>query len=205
MLALGLLAVALSSSLYLSFYLLAAIKVFIITGVIYTWWLKNIVIVDAITVAVNYIWRMLMGVILIQNVPHPPISAWFIFGFFFVALLLVFGKRKVEVIVLGGDAKKHRAVFNSYTHQMFDYMISITAATIFLFYTLYCIYAFPDLRLTITIPIMAYIVFRYVYIISINDIAAQSPEKMIYDRPLLIALILWTIMVGGIFQFATFS
>jgi 4-hydroxybenzoate polyprenyltransferase len=153
---------------------------------------------DIITLSSNYVWRILAGIVLLANVPHPPISGWIIFGFFFVALLLALGKRRGELMLLGKEvASEHREVFKSYNKEVLDYGISATSTLIILFYTLYTLNApIGDLRLTVTIPIILFIVFRYAYLIYTNSYIARSPEKLIHDRALITALVIWIILVG---------
>lgn len=199
----------LTASLYLgmktNMELSLILLVLFLTNQLYTFFLKDIVIVDAMALATDYVWRALAGITLIKNAPHPPVSAWFIFGIFFTAFLLATGKRRSELLLLGKDAAKHRLVFRSYNVQSLNYQISITSSLIILFYTLYTMNApIGDLRLTITIPIVVYAVYRYVYLLISNSHAIGKPEQLFRDIPLLFALIAWVLSIVILLYFYPF-
>lgn len=195
-LAVLMLATSLLLGLKLNIQLTLTLLALFITNQFYTFYLKKIVIVDAMTIAMDFVWRALAGIALIKGVSHPPLSVWFIFGIFFIAFLLATGKRRSELALLGEDATKHRSVFMSHNEKTLDSQILIITSMIILFYTLYTMEApVGDQRLAITIPLVVYAVCRYVYLLTSNNPATRNPEKLLRDIPLLIALIAWVLSV----------
>jgi len=73
--------------------------------------LKNIFLVEAFIIAINYVLRAISGAVAIDVKASP----WLIIGIFFLALLLVLGKRKNETSFLNGNAVQHRPVLRNYT------------------------------------------------------------------------------------------
>lgn len=173
--------------------------VLFLTNQIYTFWLKKVIILDVMLIAVDYVWRALAGAALteelLKDIQHPPLSAWFIYGFFFIALLLALGKRRSELVFLGENAANHRTVFKSYTEQTLDHFISITSSMVILFYTLYTMNAPKGgLRLTLTIPVVVYAVYRYNYLLRSESLYARHPEKLFLDLSFLASLVAWILL-----------
>lgn len=180
------------SGVFISCHLTLILLALFLTNSLYTLWLKNVVILDVLTIALDYVWRALAGIVLIMNVPHPPISAWFIFGIFFVALLLACGKRRGELIFLKKTAGEHKITLKLYNLSILDHMMVVTTSLIILFYTLYCMNApIGDLRLVMTIPIVVYATFRYSYLAFSDSSSIRKPEKLFFDVPLIVSLVIW--------------
>src|SRR5262249_19753374 len=66
----------------------------------YSAWLKHIVIVDVLTVAVGFVLRALAGTLAI----HVAISGWLLICTILAALFLALGKRRHEYLALGAEA-----------------------------------------------------------------------------------------------------
>jgi 4-hydroxybenzoate polyprenyltransferase len=70
----------------------------------YSFYLKNVVILDVFAIALGFVIRALAGGIVINE----PISAWFLVCTMFLALFLALAKRRHELLLLEDDAHKHR-------------------------------------------------------------------------------------------------
>ena len=51
----------------------------------------------------------------------------------------------------------------------------------------------------LTIPVMAYIIFRYLYLIQMTNEAGAPDEVLLIDRPIQIAILLLAVLVFAIF------
>ncbi|MCW3989011.1 MAG: UbiA family prenyltransferase [Candidatus Bathyarchaeota archaeon] len=157
---------------------------------------RKVIVLDLIVISLNYIWRALTGIALLKGIPHPPVSLWFIFGVFFVALLLAAGKRRGEYAFLGDDAGEFRGTLQSYSPEMLDNLINIFSAITILFYTMYCVNApIGDSRLMVTIPVVVFLIGRYIYIVYNKNQNVRDSSRLLNDRPLLLGLALWIIVV----------
>jgi len=118
------------------------------------------------------------------------------------ALLLGFGKRRAEIGLLAGDANTHRKVLDGYTIPLLDQLITIVAATIIIAYSLYTFSA-PNLPsnniMMLTIPFVLYGIFRYLYLLQVDQIGGAPEELLLSDRPLQISIILWGVSILAIF------
>ncbi|TXT65905.1 MAG: Decaprenyl-phosphate phosphoribosyltransferase [Promethearchaeota archaeon] len=167
----------------------------IITGQLYNHVFKNFAFIDILTLSTGYLWRALAGCVLINQY----ISAWLFLSIFEVALFLVIAKRKGDLMILGNkeDAIKHKKVYNQYSIKLLDQFHVITAGSIFMTYSLYLIFKFdlfspdqfnPNEYLTIlTIPILLFVLMRYMYLTSAEPEIARNTEKAITDTQILIA------------------
>ncbi|UCD59120.1 MAG: UbiA family prenyltransferase, partial [Candidatus Hydrogenedentota bacterium] len=76
----------------------------------YSFYLKNVVILDVFAIALGFVIRALAGGIVIQE--H--ISAWFLVCTMFLALFLALCKRRHELLLLEDDAHRHRKALAEY-------------------------------------------------------------------------------------------
>lgn len=138
-------------------------SVFIFLSLLYSVKLKDIFLVEAFVVAINYVLRAVSGDFAIDV----KVSPWLIIGIFFLALLLVLGKRKSEILFLNNDAAiEHRSVLKNYTPELLNYAVATASGAIILAYAIYSINGPPginDWRLVLTIPVAFFILTRYVY------------------------------------------
>ncbi len=167
---------------------------YVINNLLYSLWLKNKVILDAMTIAVGFYLRMLAGVAVCQVIP----SAWILLATFFVALFLAFGKRRAELLQLGDEAKVHRTVLGSYTKNFLDQILVILATMIILTYSLYAYSDYARLRfgteaLVYTIPFVIYGIFRYFYLIQNSSRESDPILLLTQDKPSGVCLLLWLI------------
>ncbi|MCS7192565.1 MAG: decaprenyl-phosphate phosphoribosyltransferase [Armatimonadetes bacterium] len=165
-----------------------------IWGNFYSLWLKNFIIVDALSVAAGFVLRVAAGCFAIKVA----ISPWLILCTLLLALFIAFAKRRHELILMGNNATTVRSVLGEYSPQLLDMFIAVTASMTIMAYTLYTFTA-PHILLSdkkepwlmVTIPFVVYGVLRYLYLAYQTD-TAGAPEQMLRDKPFVINLILWT-------------
>lgn len=170
--------------------LLAVLALYLAMMIGYNAGLKQVVVLDVIIIALGFVLRAAGGAIAIDV----PISPWLYLCTFVVSLLVGFGKRRHELLLLQDSAVGHRQNLETYTVTLLDQCIAVSAAATILTYSIYTFQA-PTLptnhAMVLTIPIVAYAVFRYLYLIYIKR-AGGSPEVMLVrDRPLRFAVVGW--------------
>ncbi len=179
--------------LSLAFFLILIL--YFITSQIYNHYLENVAIIDVVTIGIGFVWRAIGGCVLASI----PFTSWLVIGVFFVALLLGFSKRKNEMLLLKDEAAAHKKVMRKYNHNILDHAISMSGAMIILYYTLYC--ESVQQRLIITIPIVASLVLRYMYLVFIGHPAGRKPHKALTDKTMLYGGIIFIISVTMLFYF----
>lgn len=175
-------------------YILAAILTgYLLLQIAYSFWLKNVVILDVLIVASGFLLRVAAGVPLAEA----PISPWLYICMTLGALLIGFGKRRHELVLLQENANAHRRSLEEYNLPLLDHIITIVTASTLLTYALYTFSAenLPDHTMMLTIPFVLYGVFRYLYLIHVKGMGGAPEEIVLSDRPLQATIFLWGLSV----------
>ena len=162
----------------------------------YSAWLKHIVIVDVLTVAVGFVLRALAGTLAIDVA----ISGWLLICTVLIALFLALGKRRHEYLTLEGDAARHRPILAEYSAGLLDQMIAVVTASTVTAYALYTmspetIAKFHTQLLPATLPFVLYGIFRYLYLLYRRQLGGNPSELFLNDRALLINTAGWIVAV----------
>ena len=188
----------LSSSLIIAAILnwqLVIVLIFLfVNTTVYSQWLKNFAYVDLLSISLNFVIRVLAGLVLLPPEFFGIISPWLIFGVFLVAFFLGLMKRKSEIITLKEKAVLHREVLSKYSIKNLNYSLLIVSVLVIVTYSLYSITNDPtnDNRLIFTIPIVAIIIFRQYYL-SEKSVSVKKFNEVINDKITLFAIIMYII------------
>jgi 4-hydroxybenzoate polyprenyltransferase len=171
----------------------------IITGylllqIAYSFSLKNIVIVDVLTIAAGFVLRVAAGVPLVQAERFSP---WLYVFTVLLAIFLGLGKRRQELVLLKGEAKT-RAILSEYNLSFVDSMLSIVTTGTIITYAFYTFSApnLPDNNLMmLTIPFVIYGIFRYLSVIHVQGNGGAPDEVLLTDRPLQLDIVLFGVAV----------
>lgn len=177
----------------LPFFIISVI--FFILIVLYSMFLKHLVIVDILVISTGFVIRAMAGAIAIRVL----VSPWLIICTFLLALFLALGKRRHEIFILGDDAKEHRQSLKGYSTDVLDQMIIITTSTLIMSYSLYTFFS-NNILMMLTIPFAFYGIFRYLFLIHSKKLGGE-PEMLFKDSGMLISIILWVLIVVGVLYF----
>lgn len=169
---------------------------YVVLNLAYTYALKNFVILDILSIASGFLLRALAGIAVVRALePGVEITPWFLGCSFFLALLLVVGKRRHEVVSLGEDRAAHRPVLEHYPPLLLDQLLAITTTLTIGSYSLWtALGRFADRHAALTVPFVVYGVFRYLYLVYHRQ-AGGAPERLLADAALLVNVLLWCITV----------
>lgn len=193
-----------------SFFTLILIT-YLLIQFLYSFILRNIIILDSLTVASGFVLRVIAGGILIES----SISSWLILTTIALSLLLAFGKRRSEKTILSETKTEAetRKTLKSYPDTLLDSMITMSATFCIVSYSFFTFQVSPESSLSnlrkilpasidspkwlmFTIPLVIYGIARYLYVIYEKK-EGESPERVLLsDKPLLITVISW---VGFVF------
>jgi 4-hydroxybenzoate polyprenyltransferase len=169
--------------------------IYLALQIAYTWWLKNVVLVDVLVVASGFILRIGAGVAVIEVERFSP---WLYVFSGFLALFLVLGKRRHELVLLGKEGANHRSILSEYNIDLIDRMLGIVTTGAVVAYSLYTFLAegLPaNHAMMLTIPFVLYAIFRWLYLIHVRHEGGAPEEIVLRDRPLQVDIILWAIVV----------
>ncbi|MDQ3779208.1 MAG: decaprenyl-phosphate phosphoribosyltransferase [Chloroflexota bacterium] len=166
----------------------------------YTYGLKRLAILDVFAIASGFVLRAVAGAVAI----NAPISPWLYVCTMLLALFIGFGKRRHELMLLEGEATRHRANLDIYSVSLLDQIIGIVASSTVMVYSLYTFDA-PNVprnhTMMLTIPFVVYAIFRYLYLLQRRDLGG-APEVLLFtDIPLLACIVGWAFGTVAILYF----
>jgi len=207
------------SSVNLGFLILAII--YMIIQLLYSLFLKSIAIVDILAIASGYILRVYAG----EFAGESHISVWLLLTVISVSLFLAIGKRRSELTLLSSNKDVNiaavRKTLSHYSERLLDVYASIFATSTFISYSLFTFLENPKgfklgislllpeylpeflerKWLMITIAPVVYGLMRYLQDIYEKK-EGESPDRVLLsDKPLLITVITWVLLVIGIIYF----
>lgn len=186
---LGIASIGVSFALGLRFGVIIA--AYVVVNLLYSFYLKHIPIIDVFIVAAGFVFRVAAGVVLIQVARFSP---WLYICVTLLALYVGFGKRRAEMVLLAEGAEAHRKVLDGYTIPFLDQLIVIVSATTIVGYSFYTFSAenLPkNHTMMLTIPFVIYGIFRYLYLIHVENSGGAPEELVLTDRPLMATIGLW--------------
>lgn len=205
----------------LTFFIITVI--YILLQFIYSSFLKAVAVADILAIAAGYILRVYAG----EFASGFHISVWLLLTAISLSLFLAVGKRKSELTLVSQvkdvNIANIRKSLSHYSERLLDVYATIFATSTFVFYSLFTFLEnpkgfqlglniiLPDFLpvffyrkwLMITIAPVVYGLMRYIQDIYEKH-EGESPEKVLFsDKPLLITVIIWVILVIGIIYFIT--
>jgi 4-hydroxybenzoate polyprenyltransferase len=178
--------------------------VYLVSNVAYSFGLKHHVILDVFLIAVGFVLRAVAGVELLRPVaPDTQISSWLLVCTFFGALFLACSKRRRELVNAGEAAPSQREVLATYTPELLDRMLTVSASTTLMSYALYTIWPatvakFGTELLIVTVPVVAYGVFRYLHLVRVSETSEDPSSVLLSDRPIQATVALFVVLAVAI-------
>ncbi len=172
---------------------------YLILNVGYCVYLKNLVIIDVMMIAVFFVLRVVAGAVAVEVSAFSP---WLYICVSLLALFIGFGKRRHEIILLKDAASDHRTSLKQYNQPYLDQIIGVVTTSGLISYTFYSFEAETALaapsQMMITVPLIVFVVFRYLYLIHVEERGGAPDDLLFADRPLLVAVILWVLSVVAV-------
>lgn len=177
----------------------AVIGVYLVLTLSYTFWLKEVAIIDLLAVAAGFVLRAAAGAVAVDV----PMSRWFVLCITFGSLFIVIGKRYAELNEVGAEAGT-RATLDTYTPGFLRMLLSVSLAGALISY---CVWAFETSELNVlgddvdlhfyelsVVPMIAAL-FRYLLVLERGE--GSAPEEVFAsDRVLQLAGVVWIIIYG---------
>jgi len=209
----ALLTFGLVGAYFLESYFFFPVLAYFLLQVFYSVWLRDVIILDALAIALGFILRVFAGAWVLPV----PLSSWLVLSTIGLALLLAFGKRRSERTILAaeGVSARTRKTLEHYPDTLLDAMISMSAAYAILSYSLFAFQTSPlpttplfgallpatiaqPKLMMLTIPLVIYAVARYLYVIYEKEEGESPGRVLLSDRPLLASVLIWGLAVVAI-------
>lgn len=159
----------------------------------YSFFLKNLVLLDVFSIAAGFILRAFSGVYLLSL----EISPWLFICAFLLALFLGFGKRRHELL-MSENSHDFRPVLKDYTRELLDALLVAVAAATIVSYSLYTFFSETSEKhsgLMWSTPFVVYGMFRYLYLVYSKNLGGNPEEILLTDKPLLVAILCWLAVI----------
>ena len=153
----------------------------------YSFYLKHLLIVDVFAVALGFVLRVWAGAIVIGV----PVSIWLLSVILLMSLFMALSKRHCEILSLGENAFTHRGVLARYSTGLLSRLIISLALIIIAVYTAYTLLAAVSNMLFLTVPFVAFGIFRYLHIVQREQGNIDVEELFVQDGPFVTSIILW--------------
>ncbi len=168
------------------------LSIYLILNALYTKWLKRVVILDVFVLASGFFLRILVGTL---GVGIPP-SKWLLLCGIMLALFLGFGKRQAELMEMRSTGQAGREVLGQYSDKILESMLTTTSGAVLVTYALYTVDESTVLQhhteaLIYTVPIVAYGLFRYLYLLHHHEMGQDSSRELFTDGHLVGTLLVW--------------
>ena len=189
--------VSLGLAYSLNFELFLLLVLYLLIQLVYSFRLKRIALLDVLIVAAGFVIRVMVGGVVIDV----EVSPWLYAFTGLLAMFLVVGKRRQELVMLGDQAENTRLTFRQYNLPLLDDMLRIVTTSTLITYILYTIEVETMTKHganwgLITVPFVLYGLFRYLYLLHVEETASAPEEILLADRPIQI-----TVMLAGIAYF----
>ena len=180
---------------------------FVVLNVLYSFWLKNIVLLDIFSIAAGFSIRVLAGAFAIQV----PISSWLLLTTMFISLFLGVMKRRSELVLVSENFYKNsasaehgssqsRKVLTQYSLNFADQMATVAAAGVIICYALYSvaprtISIFQTERLIYTTPFVVFGIFRFMYLEYISRKGENTTRLIATDLYMILDVIVYIVAI----------
>ncbi|HSX19166.1 MAG TPA: UbiA prenyltransferase family protein [Candidatus Saccharimonadales bacterium] len=202
----------------LSTFFTLAVAAYAILQVVYSLFLRSVILIDVMAIASGFLLRVYAGGVLI----NAHVTVWFMLTVASVALFLAIGKRRSERTLLSAiadNSMQTRKILHHYPESLLDSLTVMFATASWLSYTMFTFLQPPPSAnttvmflfgsylprtflsskwLMASVPFVIYGVMRYLYVIYEKK-EGESPERVLLsDAPLLIAVMVWVFVVFAV-------
>lgn len=165
----------------------------------YTGYLKQVVLVDVVVIAMLFVLRSAAGAIAVDV----PISPWLLACTGLLALFLALGKRRSELVLAEQrrarpDGGTTRRSLRGYDLGLVDQLLTVVAGATIVTYALYTFSARDSRALMVTIPLVVLGVFRYLMLLRVTTRGEEPENVLLRDRPILALVAVWATACAAI-------
>jgi decaprenyl-phosphate phosphoribosyltransferase len=170
------------------------VMAYLISNILYSFWLKNVPIIDVSLIALGFLLRVLMGGAAISV----PISKWLLLTIMTLSFYLGFAKRRNEMSKVN-STNETRKVLKEYNANFLDKAMNSMMTLSVAFYALWSIDAqvvktFNSDKLIATVPFVLIGMFRYSLIIE-GDSYGDPTDVLLSDRLLQLVILGYIVFV----------
>ncbi len=173
-----------------------SIAAYFFLNVFYSIYLKHIVLLDIFSIAAGFMIRVVAGAFIISV----EISSWLLLTTMFVSLFLAVMKRQSELKLVQDDTNSiTRKVLSSYSLEFTNQMATVASSAVIICYALYTVSSrtvsvFGSENLIYTTPFVVFGIFRYMFLVHMNNKGENTTEIMLTDLPMILNILLYILV-----------
>lgn len=176
----------------LSYKAVVVLGIYIVLNINYSFYLKNIAILDITCIAIGFVLRLVVGATLFDI----SLSMWIIITTFLLSLFLALAKRRDDVLYLKNDGKKMRKSISGYNLKLIDGMLMVMASVVIVSYIMYTTsesltQKFESEYLYLTALFVILGIMRYMQITLVEQNSGSPTVVFITDRFMQLTIISW--------------
>jgi 4-hydroxybenzoate polyprenyltransferase len=191
-------------SYFFNYKFIIVLGLYFLMNLFYSTVFKHIVLLDVFSIAAGFMLRVMGGAFIIDVY----ISSWLILTTMFISLFLGVMKRHSELYLITPDNESGatRRVLAYYSQTFTMQMATVAAAGVIICYALYTVAArtvtiFGTEHLIYSTPFVVFGIFRYMFLVYMNQQGENTTNIMISDIPMIVNIFLYLLSVVFIIYF----
>ncbi|MFH1438897.1 MAG: decaprenyl-phosphate phosphoribosyltransferase [Pseudomonadota bacterium] len=193
--------ISIGASIYFGYEFVVTLLIYLVLNIVYSFWLKKVVIVDVVSIAAGFLLRVIAG----SYAARVEASIWILAVTFLLALFLALGKRRHELLV-SQEKNGTRPVLRMYSPRLVKIMMNVVAMLTVAAYSVYTLS--PHTReyfqadyLFVSIPFVLFGLWRFIRLSDIKERNESPTEALIRDVPFILNGLLWFVVITAIIYF----
>lgn len=180
---------------------LVILSLYLTMNVLYSFYLKNIAIIDAIIVAIGFVLRVFGGAEVTAAAP----SSWIVLLTFLLALFLAFAKRRNDVVYLSKGIKT-RANASEYNLEFLNISLALMSGVVIVSYILYTLSDEVMNRLGSSYVYFTVIfviggILRYLQLLLVKNTSGSPVKVVLTDHFIQLLILSWALTFGSFIYF----
>jgi 4-hydroxybenzoate polyprenyltransferase len=173
----------------------AIVLFYVVNNAVYSLGAKRIVIIDAVLVSIGFVLRAVAGAVAVHVAP----SSWLIVCTLELSLLIVMGKRRVDLITAERAGSRSALPAEWYTVAFLDLVMATSASASIVTYALYTlapetIARVGNRRMVLTLPMVVYGCLRYLFLVM-SERGSHDPTAMLLrDWGMRLCGLVWAVL-----------
>jgi 4-hydroxybenzoate polyprenyltransferase len=180
-------ALALLGSAALNLRVFVCLSLYLLNNAAYSRWLRNVALLDVLSIACGFVLRLLAGVYVLGDLP----TSWIVLCSFFLALFLALAKRRAELASYQDNEAGRRPVLAKYSISFLDHLLNEASIIAIMCYVMFTVTSHKNASLLLTVPIVFFAIMHYKRLVMLLRSGEEPDLVVIRDVPIILSTVLW--------------
>lgn len=170
------------------------VAIYFVMQMLYTFWLKNVAIIDVSIIAIGFVLRVEEG----GAAAGVEISQWIIVMTFLITLFMAFAKRRDDVVLMQNNGNKPRYNSDRYSLDFVNISLGVLSAITVVAYLLYCftpevVERYGTDKLYITSIFVLLGLLHYLQLAIVDNKSASPTKILLKDHFIQLMIVLFVL------------